>query len=157
MIDREFYMREALIEAQKAYALGEVPIGAVVVKDGVIVGRGFNQRETAKRATAHAEVLAIEDACKTLGGWRLVNCDLYVTLEPCIMCGGAIYQSRIVNLFYGAKDPKAGAFGSLYQIDQDSRLNHLVTCHSGILEEECSKLLKSFFKELRQRKSEGNK
>lgn len=153
MIDREYYMREALIEAQKAYAIGEVPIGAVVVKDGLIVGRGYNQRETAKRAIAHAEVLAIEEACKTLGGWRLVECDLYVTLEPCLMCGGAIYQSRIINLFYGAKDPKSGAFGSLYQIDQDSRLNHQVICHSGILEAECSELLKSFFRELRQKKS----
>lgn len=146
------FMNAALQEAKKAYELGEVPIGAVVVKDGQIVGRGFNQRETAKRATAHAEILAIEDACNNLGGWRLVECDLYVTLEPCLMCGGAIYQSRIVNLYYGASDPKAGAFGSLYDLSEDDRLNHKVSCHGNVLENECSQLLKVFFKELRSKK-----
>lgn len=151
MNNHEFYMKEALLEAQKAYAIGEVPIGAVVVQYGRIVGRGHNMRETAKRAIAHAEMLAIEDACQTLGGWRLVDCDLYVTLEPCIMCGGAIYQSRIINLIYGAKDSKAGAFGSLYDLSQDERLNHRVQLTTGVLEEECSQLIKKFFKALRSK------
>ncbi len=144
-------MKEAILEAQKAYAIGEVPIGAVVVRYGEIVGRGHNQRETAKRAIAHAEILAIEDACKNLNGWRLIDCDLYVTLEPCIMCGGAIYQSRIINLVYGAKDIKSGAFGSLYNFAEDTRLNHQVKVQSGVLEAECSQLIKQFFKGLRKK------
>ena len=151
MEQQEVFMKEALAEAKKAYAIGEVPIGAVIVQNGKIVGRGHNQRETSKRAIAHAEILAIEDACKNLGGWRLVNCDLYVTLEPCLMCGGAIYQSRIVNLVYGAKDLKSGAFGSLYDLSEDQRLNHQVKLVSGVLESECSMMLKQFFKELRKK------
>ena len=151
MENHEFYMKEALLEAQKAYEIGEVPIGAVIVQHGKIVGRGYNMRETAKRAIAHAEIMAIEDACKNLGGWRLVDCDMYVTLEPCLMCGGAIYQSRIVNLVYGAKDQKSGAFGSLYDLSQDERLNHKVSLVSDVLEEECSQLIKSFFKALRSK------
>lgn len=147
----EKFMLEAIKEAQKAYAIGEVPIGAVVVRHGEIVGRGHNQRETSKRAIAHAEILAIEDACKNLGGWRLIDCDLYVTLEPCLMCGGAIYQSRVVRLIYGAKDPKSGAFGSLYDLSEDTRLNHQVTVTSGILESDCSEMLKQFFRELRNK------
>lgn len=148
----EAFMREAILEAKKAEAMGEVPIGAIVVKAGKIVGRGFNQRETGKRAIAHAEILAIEDACSQLGGWRLVDCDLYVTLEPCLMCAGAIYQARVVNVYYGAADPKAGAFGSLYHIHEDHRLNHMVHVEKGILEDECSGLLKAFFKHLRATK-----
>lgn len=148
----EAFMREAILEAKKAEAMGEVPIGAIVVKAGKIVGRGFNQRETGKRAIAHAEILAIEDACSQLGGWRLVDCDLYVTLEPCLMCAGAIYQARVVNVYYGAADPKAGAFGSLYHIHEDQRLNHMVHVEKGILEDECSGLLKAFFKHLRATK-----
>lgn len=148
----EAFMREAILEAKKAEAIGEVPIGAVVVKDGQIVGRGHNQRETGKRAIAHAEILAIDEACRHLGGWRLVSCDLYVTLEPCLMCAGAIYQARVENVFYGATDPKAGAFGSLYQIHEDQRLNHMVKVEKGILEAECSELLKAFFRDLRAKK-----
>lgn len=147
----EKFMLEAIKEAQKAYAIGEVPIGAVVVRQGEIVGRGHNQRETSKRAIAHAEIMAIEEACKNLGGWRLIDCDLYVTLEPCLMCGGAIYQSRVVRLIYGAKDPKSGAFGSLYNLAEDTRLNHQVAVTAGILESECSTLLKQFFRELRNK------
>ncbi len=147
----EFFMKEALIEAQKAYEIREVPIGAVVVRNGEIIGRGHNQRETSKRAIAHAEILAIDDACKSLNGWRLIDCDLYVTLEPCIMCGGAIYQSRIGRLIYGANDIKSGAFGSLYDLSLDNRLNHQVQKISGVLEQECSILLKQFFKELRNK------
>jgi tRNA(adenine34) deaminase len=151
MDQHEYFMREAIKEAHKAYEIGEVPIGAVVVRQGEIVGRGHNQRETAKRAIAHAEILAIDDACKQLNGWRLIDCDLYVTLEPCLMCGGAIYQSRIINLYYGAKDYKSGAFGSLYNLAEDSRLNHQVQVHAGILEMECSELIKTFFKTLRKK------
>lgn len=152
MQNHEEFMNAALIEANKAYAIGEVPIGAVVVRNGEIIGRGYNQRETGKRAIAHAEILAIEDACANLNGWRLMDCDLYVTLEPCLMCGGAIYQSRIVNLYFGASDPKSGAFGSLYNLSEDDRLNHRVTTYKGVLEEECSQILRTFFKELRMKK-----
>lgn len=152
MTTQEEFMIEALKEAQKAYALNEVPIGAVIVRRGEIVGRGHNLRETGKNALAHAELMAIDMACKTLGGWRLIDCDLYVTLEPCIMCAGAIYQSRIVNLYYGASDPKAGAFGSLYDLSKDDRLNHKVNCYPGILEDLCATQIRDFFKELRAKK-----
>ncbi len=151
MNEHEVLMKEALIEAQKAFDMGEVPIGAIVVKAGVIVGRGYNRRETDRLATAHAEIMAIEEACRTLGGWRLVGCDLYVTLEPCLMCAGAIYQARVDNLYFGAYDPKGGAFGSLYHIGKDERLNHQVNVFSGVLEESCSKILKLFFKALRDK------
>lgn len=152
MNSHDFFMSEAIEEAKKAMSIGEVPIGAIVVRNGVIVGRGYNRRETDKRAIAHAEILAIEEACQTLGGWRLIDCDMYVTLEPCVMCAGAIYQSRVVNLYYGASDLKAGAFGSLYSIHEDDRLNHKVNVQSGILENECAHLIKTFFKNLRNRK-----
>lgn len=152
MSTQEEFMIEALKEAQKAYALNEVPIGAVIVRRGEIVGRGHNLRETGKNALAHAELMAIDMACKTLGGWRLIDCDLYVTLEPCIMCAGAIYQSRIVNLYYGASDSKAGAFGSLYDLSKDDRLNHKVNCYPGILEDLCATQIRDFFKELRAKK-----
>lgn len=152
MTKHEIFMREALAEAQKAADIGEVPIGAIVVKGDVVVGRGYNRRETEKMATAHAEIMAIEEACITLGGWRLIGCDMYVTLEPCLMCAGAIYQSRIEHLYFGAHDPKGGAFGSLYQVHEDRRLNHLVDTQSGLLENECSVVLKDFFKALRDKK-----
>lgn len=148
----EGFMLEALKEAQKALELNEVPIGAIVVYRGEIIGRGYNLRESKKNALAHAEIIAINEACQKLGGWRLVDCDLYVTLEPCIMCAGAIYQSRIVNVYYGAKDLKAGAFGSLYDLSKDSRLNHIVSCTCGILEDECSMMISNFFKMLRDQK-----
>jgi len=147
----EYFMREALREARKAYEIGEVPIGAVVVKDGVIISRAYNLRETTKDPTAHAEVLAIRQAAQALGGWRLTDCDLYVTIEPCLMCGGAIILSRIKRLIIGALDPKSGAILSLYNVANDERLNHRVEVITGILEEECSKLMKDFFKELREK------
>ena len=143
-------MKEALKEAEKAAAMGEVPIGAVVVKDGIIIGRGHNKTETAKDPTAHAEMEAIRAASAVLGGWRLLGCDMYVTSEPCSMCAGAIVWSRIENLYIGTMDPKAGACGSVFNIVQEDKLNHQVNVTTGILQEECSRLLKDFFRSLRR-------
>ena len=143
-------MKEALKEAEKAAAMGEGPIGAVVVKDGIIIGRGHNKTETAKDPTAHAEMEAIRAASAALGGWRLLGCDMYVTAEPCSMCAGAIVWSRIENLYIGTMDPKAGACGSVFNIVQEDKLNHQVNVTTGILQEECSRLLKDFFKSLRR-------
>ncbi len=143
-------MKEALKEAEKAAAMGEVPIGAVVVKDGIIIGRGHNKTETAKDPTAHAEMEAIRAASAVLGGWRLLGCDMYVTAEPCSMCAGAIVWSRIENLYIGTMDPKAGACGSVFNIVQEDKLNHQVNVTTGILQEECSRLLKDFFRSLRR-------
>jgi len=147
------YMTAALEEAKKAFDLGEVPVGAVVVKDGEIIARAHNLTETSKDPTAHAEVLAIREAARVLGGWRLIGCDLYVTVEPCSMCAGAIVWSRVERLFYGAKDPKAGAAGSLFDIPGDARLNHNPEVTGGVMEEECSTIVKDFFRALRTRNS----
>jgi tRNA(adenine34) deaminase len=148
MNNKEFFMSAALQEAKKAYNLGEIPIGAVVVKDGKIIASAHNMRETGKCSLYHAEILAIHQACKALGGWRLHECDLYVTLEPCIMCSGAISQSRIKNLYFGAFDPKGGAV--LSASVQDSKgLFPNTLCEGGILIYECSNILKQFFKEMR--------
>ena len=124
------------------------------MKDGEIVGRGHNETETAKDPTAHAEMIAIRQAAKNLGGWRLTGCIMYVTTEPCSMCAGAIVWSRISRLFIGTMDPKSGACGSVFNIPQESRLNHFVEIETGLMQEECSSLMKSFFKELRKRKLE---
>lgn len=148
-------MSEALKEAEKARALGEIPIGAVVVKDGVIVGRGHNRTETDRDPTAHAEMLAIRQAAGNLGGWRLTGCQLYVTAEPCSMCAGAIVWSRIGKLYIGTMDPKAGACGSVFNIVQEERLNHFVEVETGVMEEPCRHILKSFFRELRKEKKAG--
>ena len=145
------YMRAAIDLAKKAAELGEVPIGAVVVKDGEIVGEGFNLRENSKLSTAHAEIAAIESACKNLGGWRLFGCTLYVTLEPCAMCAGAIVNSRIDRVVYGASDIRFGACGSLFNINSYP-LNHAFMIESGVCEEECKTLLSDFFKNLRNNK-----
>lgn len=150
----EKFMKMALEEAQKASEIGEVPIGAIVVKDNIVVGRGYNKTETTKDPTAHAEMEAIRMAAKTLGGWRLIGCDLYVTCEPCSMCAGAIVWSRIENLYIGTMDPKAGACGSVFNIVQEEKLNHNVNIETGILQEECSKILKDFFKNLRRTKEQ---
>ena len=147
-------MLEALKEAEKARDLGEVPIGAVVVRDGVIVGRGHNLTETAKDPTAHAEMQAIRQAAATLGGWRLIGCQMYVTAEPCAMCAGAIVWSRIETLHIGTMDPKAGACGSVFNIVQEEKLNHRVNIERGLLQEECSQILKDFFKALRKTKEQ---
>ncbi|NCC86997.1 MAG: nucleoside deaminase [Clostridia bacterium] len=144
----EYFMGQAMALAQQAADEGEVPVGAIVVKDGEIVGRGHNRRETTKNALAHAELEAINDACKTLGGWRLFACDLYVTLEPCPMCAGAIINSRIKRLVYGADDPKAGSAGSVINLF-DLPYNHRPMIEGGVLKDECSKILTDFFKRLR--------
>ncbi len=142
-------MTEALSEAKKAGACGEVPIGAVIVRDGRIIGRGHNLTRTKNDPTCHAEMEAIRQAAACLGGWRLTGCDMYVTTEPCAMCAGAIVWARIENLFIGTMEPKAGACGSVFNIVQEKRLNHNVNIHTGILEEECSRILKDFFRQLR--------
>jgi tRNA(adenine34) deaminase len=144
------FMREALVEAQKAAALGEVPVGAVIVKDGGIIARAHNQRELTGDPTAHAELIALQEAAKIAKHWRLTGMSLYVTLEPCTMCAGALVLARIDRLIYGASDPKAGAAGSLMNVVQDERLNHRVEVSAGILAEECGKILKDFFRERRQ-------
>lgn len=151
------YMIEALAEAKKAYACGEIPIGAIVEKEGIIIGRGHNLTETLKDPTAHAEMLAIREAAKNLGGWRLQNCNLYVTCEPCAMCAGAIVWSRIEKVFIGTMDPKGGACGSIFNIVQEERLNHFVEIETGLMEAECSDIIKAFFKEIRLRGSKWNK
>ncbi len=145
-------MAEALAEAQKAYNVQEVPVGAVVVYQGEIISRAHNLREIEKDSTAHAEIIAIRAACKVLDRWRLEDAALFVTLEPCLMCAGAIISTRIPYLVYGATDEKAGAVDSLYQVLEDRRLNHRVEVTSGVLEEECSGILTSFFQDLRNRK-----
>ncbi len=144
-------MREALKEAEKAAQKGEVPIGAVIVSDNKIIARGHNLKETAADATAHAEIIAIKKASKKLGRWRLTNSTIYVTLEPCLMCMGALIQARIERLVFGCYDPKAGACGSLYDLSQDKRLNHQIKVTEGVMAVECGKILKGFFKGLRNK------
>ena len=154
MTDEE-YMREALSLAEKAFELGEVPVGAVAVWEGRIVGRGMNLRETDKNALRHAEIMAIDEACKNLGGWRLWKCDLYVTLEPCPMCAGAIINSRVKRVIYGASDPKAGSCGSLANLFE-MPYNHKPEVVSGVLEKECSEILSRFFARLREKRKKEN-
>lgn len=144
-------MQKALELAKESAKQGEVPVGAVVVKDNEIVGMGQNRREYGKNALYHAEIEAINNACKNLGGWRLWQCDLYVTLEPCPMCAGAIINSRIKNVYFGAYDNKAGSFGSIVDFNSIP-YNHKPNIYAGIMEEECSALLKEFFKNLRDKK-----
>lgn len=148
---KEYFMSQALLEAKKAFDIDEVPIGAIVVKENEIIARAHNLRESLKDPTAHAELIAIKKASQVLGGWRLTGCDLYVTIEPCAMCSGAIILSRIDELIIGAMDPKGGAAGSLYNIVNDDRLNHKANVVYGILEEECSNIMKDFFKKLRRK------
>jgi tRNA(adenine34) deaminase len=145
------YMSLALDQARLAACAGEVPIGAVLVCDGAVVAHGRNVREAAADPTAHAEMIAIRDAAVALGRWRLSGCTLYVTLEPCPMCAGALVNARIDRLVYGAADPKAGAVGTLFDLSADPRLNHRFEVSSGVLEEECSQVLKEFFRGLRAR------
>ncbi|GLC90566.1 tRNA adenosine(34) deaminase TadA [Lysinibacillus piscis] len=150
-IDQQF-MQEALTEAKKAAALGEVPIGAVLVYNGKIIARAHNLRETTQNATTHAELLAIQEACEQIGSWRLEDTILYVTLEPCPMCAGAILQSRIPRVVYGARDIKAGCVDSLYRLLNDARFNHECEITEGVLSEECGQILTDFFKALREKK-----
>ena len=148
----EKYMKEALKQAKKAYALGEVPIGCVIVHEGKIIGRGYNRRNTDKNTLAHAEITAINKASKVIGDWRLEECTLYVTLEPCPMCAGAIIQSRIKEVVYGATDPKGGCVGTCTNLFEVSEFNHHPIYRRGILESDCSDLLKHFFKKKRDMK-----
>jgi tRNA(adenine34) deaminase len=143
------FMQAALDEARAAQACGEVPIGAVIVLNGEIIGRGHNRRETAEDPTAHAEMLAIRQAAEAIGHWRLLGTTLYVTLEPCVMCMGAIILARIPRLVFACRDPRAGAVGSIYDFSQDERFNHRVAVQEGVLSEDCRELLSGFFRELR--------
>lgn len=147
-----YYMEAAVVEAKRAERKGEVPIGAVVVYGDTIIGRGHNVRETTQRASRHAEIIAIDEACETLQSWRLENTELYVTLEPCMMCSGAIMQSRIPRVIYGAADPKGGTVRSLYRLLEDERLNHVVEVIDGVWATQCSTLLTNFFRALREKK-----
>ncbi|MBC8585348.1 tRNA adenosine(34) deaminase TadA [Youxingia wuxianensis] len=147
--DDEYYMSLALLQAQKAADMGEVPVGAVAVWEGQVVGVGYNRRETGKHALAHAELEAIDAACRSLGGWRLHKCDLYVTLEPCPMCCGAIINARIRRVIYGARDPKAGCLGSVCDFCQ-LPFNHKPEIIAGVMETECSRILSEFFRDLRK-------
>jgi tRNA(adenine34) deaminase len=147
-----YYMELALLEAKKAADIGEVPIGAILVRDDQVIAKAHNLREIEKRAIAHAEILAIDEACRTIGAWRLENTTLYVTLEPCAMCAGAIVLSRVQRVVYGAQDPKGGCAGTLMNLLDEDRFNHQCEVVSGIKEEECKEILSNFFKELRNRK-----
>jgi len=156
--NHSYFMQMAIEEAKKAGEALEVPIGAVIVLDGEVIASAHNLRETDQTAIAHAELLAIDEACKKMGTWRLENAVLYVTLEPCAMCSGAIILSRIAKVVYGASDPKGGCAGTFMNLLQDDRFNHQSEVIAGVMEEECGRLLTTFFKELRlQKKTKKNK
>lgn len=157
MTEQEKFMKEALKEAKKAYQKEEVPVGAIIVKDGKIIARGHNLKETKNSSISHAEILAIQKACKKLDAWRLTDCDMYVTLEPCTMCTGALINSRIRKLYIGTNDEKTGACGSKINLLEDVIFNHKVEVERGILQQECEAILKDFFKFLRGRKKNGKK
>lgn len=148
----EKYMKEAIRQAKKAYAIGEVPIGCVVVHEDKIIGRGYNRRTTDKNTLAHAELIAIRKASKKMGDWRLEGCTMYVTLEPCQMCSGAIVQSRMSRVVVGCMNPKAGCAGSILNLLQMEEFNHQVELETGVLEDACSQMMKTFFRELRESK-----
>jgi len=152
MTNDEKYMLLALEQGKKAYKIDEVPVGAIIVKDGQIIGTGYNKKEILKDPIAHAEIIAIKEATKYLGGWRLMGCTMYVTIEPCPMCAGAIMSARLDRLVIGAKDEKMGGCGSVVNITENEKLNHSVNTTWRILEEECSLLMKNFFRELRKSK-----
>lgn len=153
----EVYMKEAIRQAKKAYKLNETPIGCVIVQDGKIISRGYNRRNTDKNPLAHAEITAIRKASRKTGDWRLEGCTLYVTLEPCQMCAGAIIQARMDRVVIGCMNPKAGCAGSVLNLLQMDRFNHQAEVVTGVMEEECSSLMKQFFRELRARKKEEKK
>jgi tRNA(adenine34) deaminase len=149
-MDDAKWMREALVEARQAASLGEVPVGAVVVRADEIVGRGHNRREIDGDPVAHAEIVAIRQAAEAVGNWRLTGCTLYVTVEPCAMCAGALVNSRVEQLVFGTRDPKAGYCGSLGNLVEDPRLNHRLEVTEGVLSEECSEVIRRFFSKLRR-------
>ena len=150
MENKEYYMKQAIKEAEKAYKKLEVPVGAIIVKDGKIIARAHNQKETKTDTTKHAEILAIQKASKKLKSWRLIDCEMYVTLEPCTMCAGAIVNSRIKKIYIGTMDEKTGAVGSVLNLFEDYTFNHKVESETGILKFECENILKNFFKTLRK-------
>lgn len=152
MLINEQYMKEALKQAKKAYKKGEIPVGAIIVKDNKIIARAYNEKEYKFDTTKHAEILAIQKASKKLKSWRLTDCDMYVTLEPCSMCAGALIQSRIRKVYIGTMDEKTGACGSVLNLLKDYTFNHQVEVETNILQSECEQLLKSFFKEIRTKK-----
>lgn len=153
----EKFMREAIRQAKKAYGKAETPIGCVIVRDGSIIARGYNKRNMKKNTLAHAEISAINKASRVVGDWRLEDCTMYVTLEPCPMCAGAIVQARVKRVVIGSMNPKAGCAGSVVNLLQMAGFNHQVELSTGVLEEECSELMSGFFRELRLRKKEGGK
>lgn len=155
MEEKEKYMREALKEAKKAYNKLEIPVGAIIVKDGKIIARAHNIKEEKKDTTKHAEIIAIQKASKKLNSWRLINCEMYVTLEPCAMCAGALIQSRIKKVYIGALDKKTGACGSVLNLLGDYKFNHIVEVEKETCKSDCEKILKDFFKELRKIKKEN--
>ncbi len=155
LTEEERYMKEAIRQAHKAWKLGEVPIGCVIVRDGKIIARGYNRRNTDKNTLAHAELQVIRKASRAVGDWRLEDCTIYVTLEPCQMCAGAIVQARIPRLVIGSRNPKAGCAGSVLNLLQVPAFNHQVEITEGVLEEECSLMLTNFFRDLREKKKEA--
>lgn len=153
---KEVFMREALKEAQKSLAKEEIPIGCVIVKNSQVIGRGHNAREELNQAIMHAEIMAINQANQAEGNWRLLDTTLFVTIEPCVMCSGAIGLARIPQVIYGAPNQKFGAAGSLYDILSDQRLNHRVQVEAGVLEEDCARIMQDFFRKRREKKSQPN-
>lgn len=152
---KEEYMRLALLQAKKAYDKLEVPVGCIIVKDNKVIARSYNQKETKIDSTMHAEIIAIKKACKKLGTWRLNGCEMYVTLEPCSMCAGAIIQSRIDKVYIGTMDEKTGSCGSVFNLFEDYTFNHKVEVVTGVCQQECESILKDFFKMLRKIKKDG--
>ncbi len=151
-MDKNKFMKEALKEAKKAYDKKEIPVGAVIVKDNKIIARGYNRKEEKNDTTKHAEIIAIQKASKKLNSWRLIDCEMYVTLEPCSMCAGALIQSRIKKVYIGTMDEKTGACGSVLNLLEDYNFNHKVEVEKNVMQNECENILKQFFKELRKNK-----
>lgn len=152
MLKKEKFMKEAIKQAKKAYDKEEIPVGAVIVKDGKIIARGYNKKEEKKDTTQHAEIIAIQKASRKIGAWRLQDCEMYVTLEPCAMCTGALIQARLKRVYIGTMDPKTGACGSVLNLIEDYKFNHKVEVETNIMQKECEKILKDFFKYLRSKK-----
>lgn len=153
MLKKEKFMKEAIKQAKKAYDKEEIPVGAVIVKDGKIIARGYNKKEEKKDTTQHAEIIAIQKASRKIGAWRLQDCEMYVTLEPCAMCTGALIQARLKRVYIGTMDPKTGACGSVLNLLEDYKFNHKVEVETNIMQKECEKILKDFFKYLRSKKT----
>ena len=152
MLKKEKFMKEAIKQAKKAYDKEEIPVGAVIVKDGKSIARGYNKKEEKKDTTQHAEIIAIQKASRKIGAWRLQDCEMYVTLEPCAMCTGALIQARLKRVYIGTMDPKTGACGSVLNLLEDYKFNHKVEVETNIMQKECEKILKDFFKYLRSKK-----